>query len=247
MTCLPMTRLLASVRDAAETEAVLAAGADIIDLKDPAKGALGAVAPETIRDCVTRVSGRKPVSATVGDLPMTPDAVTQAVAATSSLGVDDVKLGIVPGGDPDGCFAGLAELDLRAGLILVFFADAMPPFDPVEAAKAACARGVMLDTARKGAGALVDHMAMDEIARFVDEGRRAQLLVGLAGSLRAPHVAALLALAPDVIGFRGALCRDGERSHSLDPVACREIRSLIPASLGATEMGFQEPQAAALC
>lgn len=242
-----MTRLLASVRDAAETETVLAAGADIIDLKDPAKGALGAVAPETIRDCVMRVSGRKPVSATVGDLPMAPDTVTQAVAATSSLGVDDVKLGIAPGGDPDGCFVGLRRLDRRADLILVFFADAMPPFDPVEAAAAAGARGVMLDTARKGAGALVDHMAMDEIARFVDKGRRAQLLVGLAGSLRASHVAPLLALAPDVIGFRGALCRDGERSYGLDPIACREIRSLIPESLDAKEVGFQEPQAAALC
>lgn len=241
-----MTRFLASVRDPAEAEVVLAAGADIVDLKDPAQGALGAVAPEVIETCVARIARRAPVSATVGDLPMEPDRVAQAVAATAALGVDDVKLGILPGGDPLGCLAALRALDLHAGLILVLFADAMPAFDPVAAAKAAGARGLLLDTAGKGTGALPDHMAMDDIARFVKAGRCAGLMVGVAGSLRASHVAPLLALQPDVIGFRGALCRDGLRDRGLDPEACRRIRALIPAGQ-AHEQRFREPQVAALC
>ena len=44
-----MTLFLASVRDVAEAETALLAGADIIDLKDPAQGALGAVDPATTR------------------------------------------------------------------------------------------------------------------------------------------------------------------------------------------------------
>ena len=44
-----MTLFLASVRDVAEAETALLAGADIIDLKDPAQGALGAVDLETTR------------------------------------------------------------------------------------------------------------------------------------------------------------------------------------------------------
>ena len=47
-----MTLFLASVRDAAEAETALLANADIIDLKDPAQGALGAVDPETTRRVV---------------------------------------------------------------------------------------------------------------------------------------------------------------------------------------------------
>jgi len=242
-----MTRFLASVRDAAETETVLAAGADIVDLKDPANGALGAVATDTVRACVARVSGRKPVSATIGDLPMVPRTVALAVAARSALGVDDVKLGVMPGGDPHGCFARLRDLEFEAGLILVFFADAMPAFDPVEAAQRAGAHGIMLDTMGKDGGALTQHIAPDEIARFVDVGRRSGLLVGLAGSLRVSHVAPLLAFGPDVIGFRGALCHEGERSSGLDRKACNEIRSLIPANLDITAEGFGEPQAPALC
>jgi dihydroneopterin aldolase len=241
-----MTRFLASVRDPAEAELVLAAGADIVDLKDPAQGALGAVAPELIEACVAGIAGRAPVSATLGDLPMEPASVAQAAASTAVLGVDYMKLGIPPGGDPHGCFAALRALARRRGLTLVFCAAAPPAFDPGAAAIAAGARGLMLDTAGKGTGALPDHMAMDDIARFVKAGHCAGLMVGVAGSLRASHVAPLLALEPDVIGFRGALCRDGVRDRGLDPQACRRIRDLIPAAQ-ADEQRFQAPRAAALC
>ena len=54
------------------------------------------------------------------------------------------------------------------------------------------------------------------------------LTVGLAGSLRQEHVPALLALEPDLLGFRGALCQDGVRGGALDPAACRAVRALIP-------------------
>ena len=63
-----MTGLLASVMTVEEAEAALAGGADIIDLKDPRRGALGALPAPVIRDCVAAIAGRQPVSATVGPL-----------------------------------------------------------------------------------------------------------------------------------------------------------------------------------
>ena len=64
-----MTALLASVTDLQEARMALEAGANIIDLKDPARGALGAVSND-IQQSVTRfVDRRRLVSATVGDLP----------------------------------------------------------------------------------------------------------------------------------------------------------------------------------
>ena len=53
-----MTLFLASVRDVAEAEIALLAGADIVDLKDPAQGALGAVDPAYHQ--VHRGLGRRP-------------------------------------------------------------------------------------------------------------------------------------------------------------------------------------------
>jgi len=241
----PMTKFLASVRDAEEARAVLAAGADIVDLKDPAKGALGAVDPATITASVASVAGRVPVSATVGDLPMDAGPVHDAVVATAACGVDYVKFGVMPGGDPHGCFARLSAEP--SNLILVFFADAIPVFDPIAAAVEAGACGVMLDTAGKQSGSLLDHMALEEIARFVTAASHANLTVGVAGSLRTACVPPLLALAPDIIGFRGALCQDGLRGSHLDPIACSRIRALIPAELPQPEPQRREPRASAMC
>ena len=98
-----MTRMLASVTGPEEAEIALTAGADIIDLKDPTRGALGAVATAVIRTTVSAVRKRRPVSAVAGDLPMRPDLVAAAVRDIAATGVDYVKLGIFPDGDAAAC------------------------------------------------------------------------------------------------------------------------------------------------
>ena len=64
----------------------------------------------------------------------------------------------------------------------------------------------------------------DRIAAAKAEG----LIVGLAGSLQARHVPSLVALQPDLLGFRGALCHGGDRAMPLDPGRLAGIRALIP-------------------
>ncbi len=223
-----MTRFLASVRDAAEAETVLAAGADVVDLKDPAKGALGALDPGAIALCVERIAGRAELSATIGDLPMHPETIRDAVRATACTGVDYVKLGLFPGGDAERSLRLLADEARSVSLILVLFADALPPFDALRQAARIGAYGVMLDTAGKDGRSLLDHLPPVSLARFVADARAKGLLVGLAGSLKATHVPKLLALHPDLLGFRGALCQGGAREAGLDPEACASIRALIP-------------------
>jgi dihydroneopterin aldolase len=53
-------------------------------------------------------------------------------------------------------------------------------------------------------------------------------MAGLAGSLEAPDIPRLLMSAPDVLGFRRALCGSEDRSSSLDPRAVDVVRALIP-------------------
>ena len=226
---LVMTLFLASVRDEAEAETALLANADIIDLKDPGQGALGAVDLATTRCVVALIAGRVPVSATIGDLPMQPEAIRDAIIERASCGVDYVKFGLFPGGDPQACFKALRPIALRVRLILVLFADALPAFDAVSAASDIGAAGIMLDTADKHAGPLFTHIDASGIAGFVAHAKAQGLMVGLAGSLKAADVPELLSLSPDLLGFRGALCR-GQRSASLDPASCASIRALIPHS-----------------
>jgi (5-formylfuran-3-yl)methyl phosphate synthase len=223
-----MTLFLASVRHAAEAEQALAAGADIIDLKDPTSGALGALPPDIITACVSQIGARAPVSATIGDLPLKGGAVRNAVFDTAALGVDYVKFGLFAGGDAERCLTRLAPAAPRTRLIVVLFADAMPTFDAIGRAARIGAHGVMFDTMGKTAGSLTDHLSYMTLAGHIAAAKDAGLVVGLAGSLTARQVPSLLALQPDLLGFRGALCRHGDRTQTLDAERLAAVRALIP-------------------
>ena len=237
-----MTLFLASVRDAEEAELALGAGADIIDLKDPNRGALGALPPDAIAACLRQVAGRAPVSATIGDRPLEPSGIRAALRSTASLGVDYVKLGLFPGGDAQRCLNALQADTPQLRLILVLFADALPDFDAIALAAKIGAHGVMFDTMGKSAGSLLDHISFMELAGRIASAKAEGLIVGVAGSLKAKYVPGLVALQPDLLGFRGALCRGGYRSEPLDPARLAAIRALIPER----PRVFHEPNLAAL-
>jgi (5-formylfuran-3-yl)methyl phosphate synthase len=222
-----MTLFLASVRDEAEAAIALLARADIIDLKEPRRGALGALDGETTRGIVSLIGGRARLSATIGDLPMQPETIGAAVLEKAACGVDYVKFGLFPDGDARRCLDALRPLARQVNLIVVLFADRLPDFDAVAASAAMGAAGIMLDTADKGSGSLPVHLDPRQLARFVTQAKAHGLTVGLAGSLTATGVPELLPLEPDLLGFRGALC-NGTRGASLDAAACAAIRALIP-------------------
>jgi (5-formylfuran-3-yl)methyl phosphate synthase len=241
-----MTLFLASVRDEAEAELAVGAGADIVDLKNPADGALGALASEAIAGCVRCVAGRKPVSATIGDVPLQGETVRTKALATAALGVDYVKLGVFPGGEAEFCLKRMKVEADRVRLILVLFADALPEFDAIAVAARIGAAGVMFDTLGKGEGALLDCLPPGRLAAQLTVAKAHGLTIGLAGSLKARHIPSLLALEPDLLGFRGALCRDGDRAAPLDPARLASIRSLIPRrrpSLRQANLSEAVPQA----
>jgi uncharacterized protein (UPF0264 family) len=222
-------RMLASVVDEREAQLVAAHGADIVDAKNPAAGALGALPAATVSTIRARVPAHLPVSATVGDPGDEPAAVARAVMAMAAAGADIVKVGLRPGAGDERTLQRLAALDLgRVRLVGVLIADAGVGFELIEPARAAGLAGLMLDTADKRRGALPDMVPASLIARFVTAVHGAGMFAGLAGSLRAGHVAALLEFLPDVLGFRGGLCRLGDRAGAIDADAVRAVRGVIP-------------------
>ena len=224
-----MTLMLASVTSAAEARAAVAAGADIIDLKDPRRGALGALPAATIRRAVAAVAGARPTSATLGDLPMDPGPLRAAVELTVGTGVDYVKVGLFPGPGRRSCLAALAPLcALGHQIVIVMFADQQPDLSLIAPiARSGCA-GVMLDTAQKDSGGLTDCLDPDQLEAFVRQARAAGLLTGLAGSLGLADIPELLPLAPDYLGFRGALCLGSARTGRLSSEAVAAVRAAIP-------------------
>jgi dihydroneopterin aldolase len=223
-----MTLLLASVTEVDEAEIAVAHGVDIVDLKDPARGALGALPVDVVRRCVQAVAGRRPVSAVTGDLPMEPDIVSATARDIAQTGVDYVKVGLFPGPRRRECLRALSVLARSSNIVGVIFADAEPDFDLVPMMAECGFAGAMLDTAHKGAGRLFDAMDMATLKDFVRECQASGLMAGLAGSLEAPDVPRLLLLEPDYLGFRGALCGGHGRSGRIDPESLRMLRELIP-------------------
>jgi dihydroneopterin aldolase len=223
-----MTRMLASVTGPQEAAIALAGGADVIDLKDPAQGALGAVTPDVIRTTVASIAGRRPVSAVAGDLPMHPDLLAETVRTLGATGVDYIKLGLFPGGDQAACIKALSNLAAQTRLIAVFFADASPDFSLLPLLHEFGFAGAMLDTQRKGNGRLLDHIDIACLRPFVETCHERGMIAGLAGSLEPPDIPRLLVLSPDLLGFRGALCGPGGRTATLDLSRTQEVRALIP-------------------
>ena len=91
-------RFLASVRSVAEARLAAALGAELIDLKEPRRGALGAVpAAEQRRILAALGEGRPIVSATVGDHPFAADRLAGHLRRAALTGVDIVKFGVHAG------------------------------------------------------------------------------------------------------------------------------------------------------
>jgi FolB domain-containing protein len=85
----------------------------------------------------------------------------------------------------------------------------------------------MIDTFKKNGGRLFDYFDIAAIAHFVDAARSYELMTGLAGSLEAPDIPRLLLTAPDVLGFRRALCTNEDRWSVISPDALDIVRGLI--------------------
>jgi (5-formylfuran-3-yl)methyl phosphate synthase len=222
---------LASVRSAEEALLAVAGGADIVDVKEPSSGALGRVDGEILTGIVRTLGGSRTVSATIGDLPLDPDAVVAAVAATAATGVDIVKIGLFPG-DLAATLAALEPI-ARAGtrLVAVIFADRGPDLARLVPHCAASGfAGVMLDTADKRAGPLTAHLPIAALAGFVGSARAFGLLSGLAGSLRLADIPALAALGADYLGFRSALTAGG-RDRDIDIAAMEAVRRALDAAV----------------
>ena len=167
-----MTGLLASVSSIAEALLVLSADVDIIDLKQPALGALGALDIAAVKQIVTEIDGRCPVSATIGDLPVQPDPVFNAVKAMAQTGVDYIKIGFFPGGDWQRTVKKLSALTRQNhALIAVLFADTQADLTIMSLLKDAGFTGVMLDTMDKQKGSLTQLMAKIDIAQFVTQAK----------------------------------------------------------------------------
>lgn len=236
--------LLVSVVAADEVEAALEGGADIVDVKNPAEGSLGAATPAVIAAVRARLPAGTGLSVALGDAPL-PGTMALAAAGAASGGAAYVKLGL----------RGLARVEAIALLaavqgavhavrpttrvVAVAYAEAeraggLPPQDLPAVAARTGVYGVMIDTAFKDGVSTFDALGEEGVVAFVVAAQALGLKAALAGALSLEDVARCATLGADVVGVRGAACVGGRTGR----VSTSKVRALRDA-LALSPAGFR--------
>jgi uncharacterized protein (UPF0264 family) len=223
-------KLLVSVRSADEALAALAGGADLIDVKEPTRGPLGAADDAVIRDVIGAVGGRVPVSAALGEWA---DWHHRELPA----GLDYAKWGLARRAAPaTAVMTQIRTSSYARRPVLVAYADfgrAGSP-DPGWLASQAVRYefpAFLIDTAVKDGTRLLDWIAPAALAALRYRLADAGVPLALAGSLDEASIRALAALEPDWFAVRGAACVGG-RQGTVCADRVRRLRTVIAEVTG---------------
>lgn len=231
-------RLLVSVVSAEEVEAAILGGADIVDVKNPAEGSLGAPEPALLRAVRSQVAAPAAVSVALGDAPHLPGTMALAAAGASACGADYLKIGLLGSARPeqalellDAVRRAAADVNPNAWLMAAAYADAsrvgaLPPEELPSIARRAGFHGVMLDTAVKDGVSTFAAMGEDAVLDFLAEARGLGLVTALAGALGPADLERAQRLGADIVGVRGSAC-DGGRKGTVSAARVRALRATL--------------------
>lgn len=227
------TKLLISVRSAEEARIALEAGADIIDVKEPAKGSLGRSDVSTMEQIADVVEDKVPLSIALGEWHQTrsmtiPQNVTWAkVGFSRCITASERHRGLL-------AWLRLQHQFQSTRLIGVVYADRVrvgaPSFeqvlDWVLTTKNASPHlsGILIDTAIKDGKKLLAWQSLEPLLRYKKQCQRHGLFLALAGSLTFSDVLLLRQrVQPDVIAVRGLVCAGNARTASIQPDRVRSL------------------------
>ena len=217
-------KLLVSVVDKVEALESIEGGADLIDVKNPKEGSLGANFPRVIKEVKEVMPKNLELSATIGDLPNLPGTASLAALSAAVSGVDYVKVGLFGVRTDQEATKLMTEVvratneyDSNLKTIACGYADYryVGCVSPLKLPQVACnaqADGVLIDVKIKNrTNNLFKFLEDKELEDFVKEAHRYNLLAALAGSLGIKDVRRVNSLGADIIGVRGAVCTKEDR------------------------------------
>ncbi|MBB76932.1 MAG: hypothetical protein CMJ75_20700 [Planctomycetaceae bacterium] len=223
-----MTGLLVSVRSAFEARLAYQGGADIIDVKEPHLGSLGAATAKVWSEVYDTIDQRVPVSIALGELRedhLSCPARPFAFAKIGLAGCQRLQ------GWQSKWMRRMQSLDPATDRVAVAYADwraaGSPHPDDVLgfAVEFGCA-ALLVDTYQKKSGDLFSSLGNRFLRNLVEQARRQRLVTVLAGSLRGRSYDAALALQPGYVAVRGAACAT-ERTARIDGERVRQLKRRI--------------------
>ena len=241
-------KVLASVVSLHEARIVSDLGVDILDVKNPAEGSLGAQPQGVIQEIAGYANSTgAEVSVALGDMAFQPGTAALAAFGAAHFPVQFIKLGLHGTRTVSEAVAVLEavrtavqKISPSISLVAAGYGDfrrfgGLAPEELVRAAERCC-DVVMLDTAIKDGTTLLEAMQFAEIESFIRQARQSGLQTALAGSLRREQLPFIDTLGPDIIGVRGALCAGHQRGGQIDRGTARrfieDVRALRSKRFG---------------
>jgi len=220
-------RLLVSPRDVKEAKSAAEGGADIIDVKNPKEGSLGANFPWVIKEIRRVVPKDIPLSATIGDFCFKPGTASLAALAAASCGADYVKVGLYDIKTINeakemvySVSRSIKDYDPNKKAVIAAYSDferigSISPMLLPDICKGYDVDVVMVDTGIKDGRSTLKFMSIDDIKIFINMSHSRGFEVAIAGSLDKEDIEKITMLNPDIIGVRGIVC-GGDRNADID-------------------------------
>ena len=229
-------KLLVSPMNVQEAIASERGGADIIDVKNPREGSLGANFPWVIGEIKSCV--KKPLSATIGDFNFKPGTASLAALGAAVAGARYIKVGLYDIHTEAEAYDLLSAVarsvksyDPKRFVVASAYSDhvrigSISPFNlPAVAKKAGC-DVVMVDTGIKDGKSTFEFMGNGELRSFVSLAHANGLQCAVAGSIKFEDIPRLKHMGPDIIGVRGIVC-GGDRSGSIKAELVAKLKAML--------------------
>ncbi|CCJ35706.1 hypothetical protein BN140_0783 [Methanoculleus bourgensis MS2] len=205
-------------------EARSSLSADIIDVKKPSEGSLGANFPWVIQE-IKKIAGKKPVSAAIGDNEYKPGTAALSAYGAAHAGADFIKVGLMFDGTDrardviEAVTTAVKREFPEKYVVIAAYSDfqrmgTISPFAISRLVADAGADVAMIDTGIKDGKSTFAFMDEEALTRFVEQNRDLGLQTALAGSLKFEDLDALKRINPEIIGVRGMVC-GGDRTATI--------------------------------
>jgi len=231
-------KLLVSPINEEEAIAAYKGGADIIDVKNPKEGSLGANFPWVIRSVKEAIGSKKPISATIGDFNYKPGTASLAALGAAVAGAQYVKVGLYDVQTEDQALEMLTNInkavkdfDPSRKVVASGYSDykrinSISPFLLPAIGKKAGVDVVMVDTGIKDGRSTFEFMSEEELTQFTGSIRELGMESALAGTLKFEDLPTLKRIQPDIIGIRGMVC-GGDRTACIQQELVEKLKKLI--------------------
>ena len=204
-------------------EARRSGAADIIDVKKPSEGSLGANYPWVIREI--KSFAKKPVSAAIGDFDFKPGGAALTAYGAACSGADYIKVGLTFEGKEkaraviSAVVKAVKDEFPEKFVVIAAYSDywrmgSISPFDMAPIAADEGADFVMVDTGIKDRQSSFVFMDEEALRTFTEMNTKLGLKTAIAGALKFEDIDALKRINPDIIGVRGMVC-GGDRNATI--------------------------------